>query len=99
MAVALVRAELPDKVIHSAVGTPTKELVDNPAIAVETTIKQFKMTKEVAEASTGNLFFSTESGAKFQDGLKSLARMMIEDKMLEREPDWAEFINTSFLPG
>jgi hypothetical protein len=25
--------------------------------------------------------------------------MMIEDKMLEREPDWAEFINTSFLPA
>jgi hypothetical protein len=24
---------------------------------------------------------------------------MIEDKMLEREPDWAEFINTSFLPA
>jgi hypothetical protein len=53
----------------------------------------------VAEASTRNLFFSTESGAKFQDGLKSLAKMMIEDKMLEREPDWAEFINTSFLPA
>src|SRR6202023_3339519 len=63
------------------------------------TIKQFKMTKEVAEASTANLFFSTESGAKFQDGLKSLARMMIEDKMLEREPNWAEFINTSFIPA
>src|ERR1700716_1835505 len=65
----------------------TKELADNPQIAVDTTIKQFKMSKEVAEASTKNLFFSTESGSKFQDGLKSLAKMMIEDKMLEREPD------------
>jgi NitT/TauT family transport system substrate-binding protein len=77
----------------------TKELADNPQIAVDTTIKQFKMSKEVAEASTRNLFFSTDTGAKFQDGLKSLAKMMIEDKMLEREPDWAEFINTSFLPA
>jgi NitT/TauT family transport system substrate-binding protein len=76
----------------------TKELADNPQIAVDTTIKQFKMSKEVAEASTKNLFFSTESGPKFQDGLKSLAKMMIEDKLLDREPDWAEFINTSFLP-
>jgi NitT/TauT family transport system substrate-binding protein len=90
--------ELTRKIVRAHVAA-TKELVDNPAIAVETTIKQFKMTKEVAEASTANLFFSTESGAKFQDGLKSLARMMIEDKMLEREPDWAEFINTSFLPS
>jgi NitT/TauT family transport system substrate-binding protein len=77
----------------------TKELADNPQIAVDTTIKQFKMSKEVAEASTKNLFFSTETGTKFQDGLKSLAKMMIEDKMLEREPDWPEFINTSFLPA
>jgi NitT/TauT family transport system substrate-binding protein len=90
--------ELTRKIVRAHV-LATKELVDNPAIAVDTTIQQFKMTREVAEASARNLFFSTESGAKFQDGLKSLARMMIEDKMLEREPDWAEFINTSFLPG
>jgi NitT/TauT family transport system substrate-binding protein len=76
----------------------TKEIVDHPQIAIDTTIQQFKMSKEVAEASTKNLFFSTESGPRFQDGLKSLAKMMIDDKMLDRQPDWAEFINTSFLP-
>jgi NitT/TauT family transport system substrate-binding protein len=90
--------DLTRKIVRAHV-LATKELADNPQIAVDTTIKQFKMSKEVAEASTKNLFFSTESGAKFQDGLKSLAKMMIEDKMLEREPDWAEFINTSFLPA
>jgi NitT/TauT family transport system substrate-binding protein len=90
--------ELTRKIVRAHV-LATKELVDDPRIAVETTIKQFKMSKEVAEASTKNLFFSVESGAKFQDGLKSLAKMMIGDKMLEREPDWGEFINTSFLPA
>jgi NitT/TauT family transport system substrate-binding protein len=90
--------ELTRKIVRAHV-LATKELVDDPKIAVETTIKQFKMSKEVAEASTKNLFFSTESGAKFQAGLKSLAKMMIGDKMLEREPDWGEFINTSFLPA
>lgn len=90
--------DLTRKIVRAHV-LATKELADNPQIAVDTTIKQFKMSKEVAEASTKNLFFSTESGAKFQDGLKSLAKMMIEDKMLEREPDWAEFINASFLPA
>jgi NitT/TauT family transport system substrate-binding protein len=90
--------ELTRKIVRAHV-LATKELVDDPRIAVETTIKQFKMSKEVAEASTKNLFFSAESGAKFQDGLKSLAQMMIGDKMLEREPDWGEFINTSFLPA
>ena len=89
--------DLTRKIVRAHV-LATKELADNPQIAVDTTIKQFKMSKEVAETSTKNLFFSTESGAKFQDGLKSLAKMMIEDKMLEREPNWAEFINTSFLP-
>src|SRR5260370_34884437 len=96
----LIKAD-PDrtrKIVRAPV-LATKELADNPQIAVDTTIKQFKLSKEVAEASTKSLFFSTESGAKFQDGLKSLAKMMIEDKMLEREPDWAEFINTSFLPA
>jgi NitT/TauT family transport system substrate-binding protein len=77
----------------------TRELIDRPQIAIDTTIQQFKMTKEVAEISTKNLFFSTDTGPHFQDGLKSLAGMMIEDKLLEREPDWAEFINTSFLPA
>ena len=87
------------KVLVRAHVKATNTMRDNPKIAIETTIKQFKMSKEVAEASTRNLFFSTDTGAKFQDGLKSLAKMMIEDKMLEREPDWAEFINTSFLPA
>jgi len=90
--------ELTGKIVRAHV-LATKELVDNPQISVETTIKQFKMTKEVAEASTRNLFFSTDSGEKFQSGLKSLAKMMIEDKMLDREPDWSTFVNTSFLPS
>ena len=66
------------------------------AIAIETTIKQFKMTKEVAELSTKNLFFSADSGAPFVSGLKALAKMMIDDKMLEKEPDWASFLNLGY---
>ncbi len=89
--------ELTRKLVRAHV-LATKEIVDNPQIAIDTTIQQFKMSKEVAEASTKNLFFSTESGARFHDGLTSLAKMMIDDKMLDREPDWAEFINTRFLP-
>ncbi len=75
----------------------TNVMKDNPKIAIETTIKQFNMSQEVAEASVKNLFYSADTGPGFQSGLKSLASMMIEDKMLDREPDWAEFINTSFL--
>ena len=75
----------------------TNSIRDNPSIAVQTTIKQFNMSPEVAEASTKNLFFSADSGPKFQDGLKALAGMMITDKLLDTEPDWGEFINTSFL--
>jgi NitT/TauT family transport system substrate-binding protein len=77
----------------------TKELIASPAITVQTTIDIFKMTKEVAEASTKNLFFSVESGAPFEAGLKALAKMMIDDKLLDKEPDWAEFLNTSYLPA
>ncbi|MDB5377549.1 MAG: ABC-type nitrate/sulfonate/bicarbonate transport system, substrate-binding protein [Rubritepida sp.] len=75
----------------------TNEMKNNPAIAIQTTIQQFRMSREVAEASTRNLFFSADSGQAFQDGLKALAGMMIEQNLLERQPDWAEFINTSFL--
>lgn len=76
----------------------TNEMKNNPSIAIQTTIQQFRMTREVAEASTRNLFFSADTGQAFQDGLKALARMMIDQNLLEREPDWGEFINTSFLP-
>ncbi len=69
----------------------------DPSIAVETTVKQFNLSREIAEASTMNLFFSAESGDAFQTGLKALAGMMLADKMLAQEPNWAEFINTSFL--
>src|SRR5258708_4411137 len=90
--------ELTRKIVRAHV-VATKELVDNPAIAVETTIKQFKMTKEVAEASTGTLFFSTEPGARSQDGLNPLAGMRSEEKMREGDPAGADFINPSFLRG
>jgi hypothetical protein len=55
------------------------------------------MSQEVAEASAKNLFFSADSGAGFQDGLKALAGMMLTNKMLDSEPNWDEFINTSFI--
>ncbi len=75
----------------------TERMRTDPAIAVETTVKQFNMDRSIAEASAKNLFFSAESGEAFQGGLRSLAGMMMADKMLDREPDWAEFINTRFL--
>ncbi len=75
----------------------TARMRDETGIAVETTIKQFNLSREVAEASTKNLFFTSESGAPFQTGLKALARMMMDAKLLDAEPKWGEFINTSFL--
>jgi NitT/TauT family transport system substrate-binding protein len=88
--------DLTRKIVHAHVKA-TQELIDDPSIAIQTTIDQFKMSREVAVASTKNLFFSTNSGPDFVAGLKALAQMMIEDKLLEREPDWDRFINTSFL--
>jgi hypothetical protein len=70
---------------------------NDPAIAIATTVKQFNMSPEIAKAATENLFFTADTGPAFQTGLKSLAKMMIEDKMLDAEPNWGEFINTSFL--
>ena len=55
------------------------------------------MTKEVAELSVKNLFFSAASGQPFVDGLKSLAKMMVDDKMLEKEPDWSSFLNLGYV--
>ena len=75
----------------------TERMRADPAIAVETTVKQFNMTREIAEASTKNLFFSADSGEAFQAGLKALAGMMAEDKMLDTQPNWNEFINTRFF--
>ena len=75
----------------------TERMRADPAIAVETTVKQFNMARDVAEASTKNLFFSADSGDAFQAGLKALAGMMAEDKMLDTQPNWSEFINTRFL--
>ena len=75
----------------------TERMRTDPSIAIETTVKQFNMDRAIAEASTKNLFFSAESGEAFQGGLRSLAGMMLADKMLDQEPNWAEFINTSFL--
>ena len=75
----------------------TEKMASDSSIAIETTIKQFKMTKEVAELSVKNLFFSAASGQPFVDGLKSLAKMMVDDKMLEKEPDWGSFLNLGYV--
>lgn len=75
----------------------TERMRTDPSIAVETTVKQFNIGRDIAEASTKNLFFNADSGEAFQGGLRSLAEMMLADKMLDRAPNWAEFINTSFI--
>ena len=75
----------------------TERMRTDPSIAVETTVKQFNIDRSIAEASTKNLFFSADSGEAFQGGLRSLADMMLADRMLDGAPNWAEFINTSFL--
>ena len=75
----------------------TRAMANDPAIATKTTIEQFKMSPEVAAASTQNLFFSAASGPPFQNGLKALAGMMIDAKLLDRAPDWDRFIDTSFI--
>ena len=77
--------------------TATNMMKNDPSIAVATTVKQFNMPEEIAVASTKNLFFTADSGTAFQDGLKALARMMQDDKILDAQPNWPEFINTSFL--
>ena len=88
--------ELTKKMVKAHVAA-TKEMASNSGIAIETTIKQFKMTKEVAELSTKNLFFSADSGTAFVAGLKALAKMMMDDKMLEKEPAWEEFLNLGYV--
>ncbi len=75
----------------------TERMRTDPTIAVQTTIKQFNMSREIAEASTRNLFFSADTGPEFQKGLKALAGMMMADTLLDKEPDWNEFIDTRFL--
>jgi NitT/TauT family transport system substrate-binding protein len=75
----------------------TQALTADPAVAIDTTIKVFKMTKDVAELSVKNLFFSAESGAPFVSGLKALAKMMIDDKLLDKEPDWETFLNLGYV--
>ena len=85
------------KTLVAAHVAATNRMKADPSIAVETTVKQFNMSREIAEASTRNLFFSAESGEGFQAGLKALAKMMIGDRMLDAEPNWGEFLNTSFL--
>jgi len=51
----------------------------------------------VAELSVKNLFFSADSGAPFVSGLKALAKMMLDDKMLDKEPDWGSFLNLGYV--
>ena len=88
--------ELTKKMVQAHVKA-TQKMASDSSIAIETTIKQFKMTKEVAELSVKNLFFSADSGAPFVSGLKALSKMMIDDKMLEKEPDWGSFLNLGYV--
>lgn len=88
--------ELTKKMVQAHVKA-TKEMASNSKIAIDTTIKQFKMTREVAELSVKNLFYSAESGAPFVSGLKALSKMMIDDKMLDKDPDWGSFLNLGYV--
>ena len=93
---AKAEPELTRKMVRAHVKA-TAEMASSASIAIETTIEQFKTTREVAELSIKNLFFSAESGAPFVAGLKALAKMMVEEKMLEKEPDWGSFLNLGYV--
>jgi len=88
--------ELTRKVVQAHVKA-TRQMASDSSIAVETTIRQFRTSREVAELSVKNLFFSADSGAEFVGGLKALAKLMIGDKMLDKEPDWARFLNLGYV--
>jgi ABC-type nitrate/sulfonate/bicarbonate transport system substrate-binding protein len=88
--------ELTKKLVAAHVKA-TQAMSSDPTAAVDTTIKVFKMTREVAERSTKNLFFTADSGAPFVSGLKALSKMMIDDKLLDKEPDWASFLNLGYV--
>jgi NitT/TauT family transport system substrate-binding protein len=75
----------------------TQKMASDSSIALGTTIRQFKTSREVAELSIKNLFLSADSGAGFVGGLKALAKIMIGDKMLDKEPDWARFLNLGYV--
>jgi NitT/TauT family transport system substrate-binding protein len=88
--------ELARKLVQAHVKA-TQKMASDSSIAVETTVRQFKTSREVAELSVKNLFFSADSGAEFVGGLKALAKMMIGDRMLEKEPDWGRFLNLGYV--
>lgn len=88
--------DLTRKIVEAHVAA-TKELLANPKIAAETTVKQFNLPEEVARESLKNIFFTVDSGKGFQDGLKAMGQMMLEAKMVDKLPEWNTFINTSFL--
>lgn len=88
--------ELARKIVQAHVKA-TQKMASDSSIAIETTIRQFGTSREVAELSVKNLFFSADSGAEFVGGLKALAKMMIGDKMLEKEPDWGRFLNLGYV--
>jgi NitT/TauT family transport system substrate-binding protein len=75
----------------------TQAITADPTVVVDSTVKTFNVTREVAERSTRNLFFTTDSGAPFVSGLKALSKMMIDDKLLEKEPDWVSFLNLGYV--
>lgn len=89
-------SELARKIVQAHVKA-TQKLASDSSTAIETTIRQFGTSREVAELSVKNLFFSADSGAEFVGGLKALAKMMIGDKMLEKEPDWGRFLNLGYV--
>jgi NitT/TauT family transport system substrate-binding protein len=88
--------ELAKKVVVSHVKA-TQAIAADPAAVVHTMIEVNDVTGEVAERSARNLFFTADSGAQFVGGLKGLSKMMIEDKLLEKEPDWVSFLNLGYV--
>jgi NitT/TauT family transport system substrate-binding protein len=89
-------SDLARKVVQAHVKA-TQRMASDSSIAIETTIRQFGTSREVAELSVKNLFFSADSGAEFVGGLKALAKMMIGDKLLDKEPDWGRFLNLGYV--
>jgi ABC-type nitrate/sulfonate/bicarbonate transport system substrate-binding protein len=75
----------------------TKDLIANPSIAAEVTTKVLNLPRPVVDASLKNTFFSFSSGDEFKQSMVAMGKMMIDAGMVDKEPDWNTFINTSLV--
>ncbi len=75
----------------------TQALAKDNTLAVDAIVKALNVSRQAALESMQTTWFSADSGPGFQKNVMAMGDMMLQSKLIQKLPNWKEFIQTGMV--